>query len=304
MHWDRVRVFGVVASCGSVRQASEELGTSASAVSQQIRKLERELGRTLVEPDGRGIRLTAAGSVLARHARGMEWQLRRADEEIGQLTDTIAGRLRIGGVLSSIRALLGPALATLAEQHPRVEPTIVDGEAPEFIDLMATRKLDVAILETWASNTFPRLSSLTSEPILQEHVDLAVPASIGAPPSTLAEAAELPLPWVVCPAGSGAYQTVTDLFRHLGRDPEIRYQIGSYPSQLDLVACGLAIALVPRLARAGAEQPEVTFVELRSPLRRRLHLMSRMGDERPLLTEFREHLMRRRDLIRSSSTAP
>ena len=297
MHWDRVRVFGVVAACGSVRQASEELGTSASAVSQKVRKLERELGRSLVEPSGRGIILTAAGSVLARHARSVEWQLRRADDEMDHLTDTVAGKLRIGGVLSAIRPLLGPALAALGESHPRVEPMIVDGEAPEFIELMSTRKLDVAILETWASNAFPRLSTLSSEPILQEHVDLAVPASIGPPPATLAEAAALPLPWVVCPAGSGAYQTVTDLLRHIGRDPEIHHQIASYPSQLDLVACGLAIALVPRLARTGADRPDVTFVELQSPLRRRLHLITRVGDHRPLVTEFRDHLMRRRDLI-------
>ncbi len=67
--WDRLRVFDAVARRGSIREAAEELRLSGSAVSQQIRKLERDLGQRVFEPAGRGIRPTAAGSLLARRAR-------------------------------------------------------------------------------------------------------------------------------------------------------------------------------------------------------------------------------------------
>lgn len=297
MQWDRVRIFEAVATHGSVREASEELGISGSAVSQQLRKLERELGQTLVEPFGRGIRLTAAGSLMARHARAVDRQFRQADEELSRLSGDVGGRLRIGGVMSALRTLLGPATARLVAEHPKVEPVISDGEASEFVELLTTRQLDVAIVEAWTSNTFPQLSALTSQLILDEPIDLAVPADLSARPRTITEAADLDLPWVVCPPGSGAYQTVTDVLRQAGREPEIRYRISAYPSQLDLVASGLAIALIPRLARESAEQRDVIFLPLESPLRRGLHLMTRDGDDRPVVTEFSRLLLRQRDLI-------
>lgn len=297
MHWDRVRIFEAVAAYGSVTEASAELGISGSAVSQQLRKLERELGQALVEPSGRGIRLTAAGSLMARHARAVDRQFRQAGDELSRLSGDIGGRLRIGGVMSAMRTLLGPATARLVIEHPKVEPVIMDGEASEFVELLATRQLDVAIIEAWTSNTFPQLSSLNSRPILDEPIDLAVPADLPLRPRTIAEAADLDLPWVVCPPGSGAYQTVTDVLRQAGREPEIRYRISSYPSQLDLVASGLAIALIPRLARESAEQRDVILLSLESPLRRQLHLMTRLGDDRPIVAEFSANLMRQRDLI-------
>jgi DNA-binding transcriptional LysR family regulator len=293
--WDRLRVFDAVAEHGSVRAAAEALYVSGPAVSQQLRKLEREVGTALVEPSGRGIRLTAAGAVLARHARAVRQVVRRADDELSELTGEIGGRLRIGGVMSAIRTLLGPAVAELVAHHPRVEPVIVDGEAPEFVEMLAGRRLDAAIVESWASNSFPRLSSLRAEPLLDEPVDLAVPAGLVPRPRSIVEAADQP--WVVCPAGSGPYTTVVDVLRHAGLDPDIRYEISSYTGQLDLVASGLAVALVPRLARATADPRGVDFVTLDAPLRRRLHLVTREGDDRPVVAELAAALRRRRDLV-------
>lgn len=293
--WDRLRVFDAVAEHGSVRAAAEALYVSGPAVSQQLRKLERELGTALVEPSGRGIRLTAPGVVLARHARVVRQVMRQADDELGQMSEEIGGRLRIGGVMSAIRTVIGPAVASVVADHPRVEPVIVDGEAPEFVEMLAGRRLDVAIVESWASNSFPQLSSLRAEPLLDEPVDLAVPAGLAPQPRSIVEAADHP--WVVCPAGSGPYTTVVDALRHAGLDPDIRYEISSYTGQLDLVASGLAVALVPRLARAAVDQRGVEFVVLEAPLRRRLYLVTREDDERPVVVALRAALLRRREIV-------
>lgn len=293
--WDRLRVFDAVATHGSVRAAAEELYVSSSAVSQQLRKLERELGTTLVEPSGRGIRLTGAGVVLARHARRVRRAVRQADDELTGMSGEVGGRLRIGGVMSAIRTLIGPAVARLVADHPRVEPVIVDGEAPEFVEMLAGRRLDAAIVETWASNSFAQLSSLHAELLLDEPVDMAVPAGLAPRPRSVVEAADHP--WVVCPAGSGPYETVVDVLRHAGLDPDIRYEISSYTGQLDLVASGLAVALVPRLARASADERGVVFVEPEAPLRRRLHVVTRRDDERPVVAALTASLLRQRDLL-------
>ncbi len=298
-HWDRLRVFDAVAAHGSVRAAADELGVSGSAVTQQLRKLERELATPLVEPAGRGIRLTATGAVLARHARAVRQMVLQAEDELSRVVGELGGRLRIGGMMSAVRALLGPAVARVVADHPLVEPVVMEGESPEFVEMLAARRLDAALVDTWTSDTTPRSSSLSFEELLDEPVDMAVPAGTTPAPRSIAEAADRP--WVVCPVGSGAYQTVVEALRQVGADPDVRYQISAYDSQLDLVASGLAVALVPRLARAGADTRGVDFVELATPLRRRLHLVTRRGDDRPVIAELRAALLRQRDVLRDAT---
>lgn len=295
-NWDRLKVFDAVARHGSVRAASEELGISGSAVSQQLRRLERELDQALVERAGRGLRLTSAGVVLARHSREVTERIDGAAAELSRLSDEIAGPLRIGGLLSSVRALLGPALAELVGIHDRVRPTVVDGEAVDFLEQLSHRTLDVAMIESWPSNAFGGLSSVTAEVLLDEPVDMAVPAWLDPQPRRLDDV--VALPWVVCPVGSGAYQTVVDRLRQAGREPDIRHQISSYASQLDLVASGLAVALVPRLAAEGIGDRDIRLVAVEPPLQRRLLVVTRSGEERPIVGAFVEVLRRHAESLR------
>ena len=89
--WERLRIFGVVAEHGSVGAAAAVLHITGPAVTQQLRKLERETGTRLVEPDGRGIRLTAAGHILAGHAKAATVAVSDAERDLATLHDDAAG---------------------------------------------------------------------------------------------------------------------------------------------------------------------------------------------------------------------
>ena len=90
--WDRLRVFDAVAHTGSVGAAARLLQMSGSAVSQQLRRLQAEIGTSLVEPAGRGIRLTHDGLVLAEHTRELAEIVRRAQRDLPAASTNCAAR--------------------------------------------------------------------------------------------------------------------------------------------------------------------------------------------------------------------
>jgi DNA-binding transcriptional LysR family regulator len=89
-----------------------------------VHKLEEELRTRLVEPDGRGIRLTSAGEVLAGSTREIAATLAEVERDLAHLHGQIAGSLRIGSIASAARAWVPPALANLTAAHPRLEPSV------------------------------------------------------------------------------------------------------------------------------------------------------------------------------------
>ena len=128
---DRMRALHAVATHGSVAAAAAAMHVTPSGVSQQLAKLEREAGHPLLEPRGRGVRLTKAGQVLAGHAERVLAQLADAKADLELLRDDVIGPLRIGAIPTAVHALLPPALATLATLHQRLEVTLHEGEAEQ-----------------------------------------------------------------------------------------------------------------------------------------------------------------------------
>lgn len=178
---DRLRALAAVATHGSIAQAARALRMTPSGVSQQLAKLEREAGHPLLEPRGRSVRLTHAGRVLAGHADRLITQLAAAQADLADLGNEVLGPLRIGGVGSAVRTLLPDALANLTAEHPRLTPTVVDGEAVDLVPLLINGALDLLLVESWANRPLAvpegvRLRTLVSEDVyvaLSEHHPLS-----------------------------------------------------------------------------------------------------------------------------------
>lgn len=128
---ERMRALHALATQGSVAAAAASLHVTPSGVSQQLAKLEREAGQPLLESRGRGVRLTKAGQVLAGHAERILAQVAEAKTDLELLREDVIGPLRVGAIPTTVHALLPPALATLAVQHPRLEVTLHEGEAEQ-----------------------------------------------------------------------------------------------------------------------------------------------------------------------------
>lgn len=243
-----MRVFAAVAEHGSVTKAGQALHMSGSGVTQHIRKLEREAGAVLVEPDGRTIRLTPAGRLMGARALEMVRLADGAARDVARIDSDITGPVRIGAVASALRRLVVPALAEVVRINPLLRPQVVDGEGVHLLARLGRRALDVVVFESWDIRPTALPKGVHVQTLHTEEVHLALPAASGSAARVdLSEHGDAV--WTVCPRGSDAYAATTQALRECGVEPRIAYEVSDYATQLALVEANLAVALVPATAR-------------------------------------------------------
>ncbi len=142
MDWDRLRIFHTVAEAGSFTAAARTLGLSQSAVSRQIRALEKELNVVLFNRHARGLVLTHEGEYLQRVARDVVQRLESAEQTLLEARDAPRGRLVVTTMVSFGAMWLTPHLKDFLRRYPEIE--LVLNLSDEDLDL-ATRAADVAI---------------------------------------------------------------------------------------------------------------------------------------------------------------
>ncbi|MCO7240804.1 LysR family transcriptional regulator, partial [Aeromicrobium sp. CnD17-E] len=123
MNTDRLAVLLELSRHGSMRAVADVLMTSTSTVSQQVAALAREVGTPLVEPDGRGVRLTPAGRRLADHAVAILAAVEAARTDLDPDAEP-AGTVRVAGFATAVRTTLLPVVAELAVTHPAVRVVV------------------------------------------------------------------------------------------------------------------------------------------------------------------------------------
>lgn len=278
---ERLRALDAVRRLGSVSAAATELHLTPSGISQQLIKLERESGHRLTEPDGRGIRLTQAGLVLADHAERVLDQLAAAQVDLADLHADIVGPLRIGAVESATRALLAPALAALREEHPRLLPTLFAGEAVVTLPMLHRGDLDVVVAENWDNQPISFAADVTHTRLLRETTSVALSSRHRLTDRDVIDLADLAdTPWVSCFPGSGAHDSLVQAMRSVGVEPEVTCIAGEYPTQLALVAANVVAAFVPPLG-LGDPVPGVHLLPCRPAIEREVLAVWRSDRERP-----------------------
>lgn len=291
--WERLRVFAVVAQHGSVHAAAEALHVTGPAVSQQLRRLEKEAGCRLVEPDGRGIRLTHAGRVLATSAQEMSEAARRAELDMAAISGLVAGTLRVGAVASALRALVPQVLRTLTGRYEHLKPEVHDGEAVQMLPALRAGRLDAVVLESWTHWPARVPPGVRTTNLIHESAMLAVPDG-----DPLARLDTVPLSalrgrvWASCPPGTDPHEGLVQLLRsHGSTEVEVRYCVADYATQLQLVAAGLATALVPGMAADLAPQG-VHLLPCRPAVTRTVAVATVQGAESPPVKAFLAEMMR------------
>ena len=252
-------------------------------MSQQLAKLEREAGRRLLEPDGRTVRLTPAGRVLADHAAAVLHRLARARSDLDDLGEEVMGPLRIGGVGSAVRTLLAGALSRLRADHPRVAPRVRDGEVVDLLPRLMRAEADLLLIESWTSRPVALPAGVAARDLVDEEVAVALPDS-----HPLAQRDRVGLrdladaDWATCLPGTEPYEALVQAGRAAGFEPRTTFALTEMPTQLALVGAGLAAALVPEMGRSpGADG--VRFVATEPALRRRVRVAWRAGADTPVV---------------------
>lgn len=246
----RLRLLVELEDRGSLTAVADSLGYTPSAISQQLGKLELETGRRLLEPIGRGVLLTDAGRTLADHGREVLERLEAAEAAL-ERPDEVSGALRVAAFQTAARALVVPALAVLALEHPRLACELVDQEAEAALPQLRSGELDLVVADEYAHALRPRDPRLMRHELGPDELLVALPADHPAAraggPVALADLADEPwaTPWVGTPYAS----MVAGACRAAGFEPRVRHRVTDLGTLLDLARSGLAVAVVPALSR-------------------------------------------------------
>jgi DNA-binding transcriptional LysR family regulator len=242
----RLRVLRELADRGSVAAVADALSFTPSAISQQLRALQREVGVVLTEPAGRGLRLTEAGLALAGHADSVLAALAEAEATVERYRSEPTGVVRVAMFQSAARLLLAPVLHRLSGltgvearfSDVDMTPTEVPGLAARF-DLVVAHRDEHA--PPFATDRW-EVSHLLREPL-----DVALP-----PGHRLARHPRLRLvdltdePWISVQEGFPVDDVLRSIALRTGTRPRIVQRINDFGVTEELVAAGVGIALLPR----------------------------------------------------------
>jgi DNA-binding transcriptional LysR family regulator len=155
-----LRYFVAVAEELHFRKAAERLHIAQPAVSEQIRKLEQELGVTLFNRTRRSVALTPAGTAFLEEARHVLRHAEVAQQAARNADDHATTRLRIGYLPASLPASVPRALRHLAVSAPSVDVDLATGPALRLIEDLRARRLDAVVTSLPAPTQSLRVTSL------------------------------------------------------------------------------------------------------------------------------------------------
>jgi anti-anti-sigma factor len=245
----RLRVLLEVASCRSFSEAADALSYTQSAVSQSVARLERETGAVLLVRERGGVRPTAAGAVLLEHAESILGQIEAAEADLEALLGLRAGRLRMASFPSAGAALMPAAIATFRARHPDVSLTLAEDEPEQLAPRLRSGEIDLALLFAFPDGDPALTDGLHTVPLLDDPLHLAVPANhplAGAPTVSLRDLRGQA--WVQTSAASPCARHVVGACRAAGFEPRVAFESDDYETVQGLVAAGVGVALIPRLA--------------------------------------------------------
>ena len=251
---------------GTVVAAADALGFTPSAVSQQIKRLERQTGVPLLERVGRGVMLTRHGRHLVDQGGRLLADLEELHSGLHRQAGTVAGHVRLTAFSTAMRGLIAARLPALLAAHPELSVTLSEREPWDTIDLVATGQTDLGIAHSWGDVPLAipdhvvctTLRRDLAEVIVRRDTPLAGRASVT--PHDLVDEG-----WIATPEGTICRQWLNRMYDGTGRLPRIAHVAMEFDNHLALVRAGLGIALVPQLGRSPLGE-ELVAVRVADPV--------------------------------------
>jgi DNA-binding transcriptional LysR family regulator len=298
MELRQLRYFRAIARTGSFSTAAAGEFVVQSALSQQIRKLEEELGVKLFERTTRSVRLTRAGVQLLPLAERVLNDLDLLGAEADALRGVVRGNVTVGMMECPPLTLdMAALLSDFHTRHPGVEVALRSGGSDHMLEDVRSAKLDLAILGLPPKPLPGRLCArtlLVEDLVGLVHVDHPLTGSV--PVSGLAGER-----FIDFPPGYGLREQVDHGFARAGVARQVVFEVVRVEEMVRFAARGLGMAVLPRsIARSAARRaPRPRVLEIiGADLRRTVALVYRHdGPESPAARAFFE---RAADLLPAS----
>jgi DNA-binding transcriptional LysR family regulator len=295
MTLNQLRSFLAVAESGSVRAAAEELVVTQAAVSASLAALQKSLGVALVTPDGRGLKLTDAGTSYARYARRILGLLDEAGRAAAAAADPERGELRIAAVTTAAEQIVPGILSGFRRRHSQTGVRLEAGNRDRVRGLLDRHQVDLVL----GGRPEPGWDVVVHAVRAHELVVVAAPelAAAGQPPAGPGAASLLPWlarqTWLLREPGSGTRASTDALLADLDITP-LTLMVASNVAIRESAQVGLGVTLLSRDAVA-AELAAGHLAELPvpgTPLHRDWYLVAHPGRLPPAAARLVAHALR------------
>jgi LysR family hydrogen peroxide-inducible transcriptional activator len=244
-------------------RAADKLHIAQPSLSQQLSKLEKELGVLLFQRNTSSVELTHAGEKFVEQAQAIIDAVELLRQEMSDISQLRTGRVVVGSMPITGAHLLPHVLPVFKSKYAEVEITLLEDSSMNLEKLTASGQTDLSLL------SLPlEIPTLAYEVLGEERIDLAVP-----PEHPLAARSAQGIrtslhelknePFIVLKEGQGFRKMTVELCREAGFEPQIVFESNNMETVQSLVATGMGVTLVPHfIARA----PRSEFVPVYLPL--------------------------------------
>jgi DNA-binding transcriptional LysR family regulator len=287
----QLEYFAAVARHRHFTRAADELYVTQSALSQQVRRLEEELGLALLSRTSRGVELTPAGEDLLARAESILTEVERARGEMDQHAGVSRGLVRVAATTGDALRLPS-ALAAFHAEHPGIRIGLRQGSTAEVVEMVRRGAADLAVIGVPAAGA-PELPGLDAAVVAEEPLLV-----VCAPDDPLAAAGSVAiadlrgLSLILAEPGTPLREAVAAACADAGFSPVPLFEVSDPWTVRFLTSAGLGVSVVPRswLELPG---PPAGSARLREPApRHRVSLLAPAAERSPAAGLLHEHLAR------------
>jgi LysR family hydrogen peroxide-inducible transcriptional activator len=244
MQIHQLRYFCAVARTGSFTRAAQHEHLAQPSLSQQIRKLEDELGTKLFDRLGRRVRLTQLGEAFLPRAEEILRQVAAARLEIQEMAGAEQGKLVIGAIPTIAPYFLPSCLADFARKFPRVQVSVIEEVTDELLNRIHDGTVDLALLALPV-----RAAHCLCHELFRERLFVVVPAT-----HRLASSSEVQLkniendPFLLLKEGHCFRENTLSACTRARVKPNVIFESGQFTTILAMVSSGSGVSVVPEMA--------------------------------------------------------
>lgn len=288
----RLQMFVKVLEHGSVTAAADDLHHTPSAVSQQLKKLESEVGLPVLQRNPQGLEPTEAGLVLAEHARRVLRQLAAAKSDLTELANGRKGSLSIGAFPTGAASFLPLVIDEFKRRYPSVDLMIRSARLETLVQQLEEGSVQLSLLWDYPWNPFVREGISTEEIFRETFVVLVAKDHPLAAQDSVQFEQLANQKWVA----RGNHHPVVEVIEKSGAQagfrPDIAMYANDYQETQAMVSVGIGVAIAPRSALV-VQHPNVKILSIATDAPQRRVLLGQREERSysPLEMAFKSVLM-------------
>ncbi len=244
MEIHQLRYFCAVAGTGSFTRAAQQEHLAQPSLSQQIRKLEDELGTRLFDRLGKSVRLTSFGLAFLPRAQSILRQLGDAKQEIEEMAGVERGKLVLGSIPTIAPYFLPECLASFGKRFPQIRTSVVEDLTAELLDHVQNGTVDLAFLVLPVPG-----AQFVCQELLRERLYLVVPRQHRLASQPTAQLKEVEHdPFLLLKDGHCFRENTLSACGRARLEPNVVFESGQFATILAMVAAGAGVSVVPEMA--------------------------------------------------------